>query len=68
MKAIGTIYKPATPSYRVTGLTNGNTYWFAATSISAFGTESDLYNQPCLNYSFDSMKGGAVYVKHSTKG
>jgi hypothetical protein len=39
---------PATPSYLVTGLTDGNTYWFAATSISAFGTESDLSNQTCI--------------------
>ena len=39
---------PATPSYLVTGLRDGNTYWFAATSISAFGTESDLSNQTCI--------------------
>jgi len=39
---------PATPSYLVTGLTDSNTYWFAATSISAFGTESDLFNQTCI--------------------
>jgi fibronectin type 3 domain-containing protein len=39
---------PATPSYLVSGLTDGNTYWFAATSISASGTESDLSNQTCI--------------------
>jgi hypothetical protein len=39
---------PATPSYLATGLTDGNTYWFAATSISTSGTESALSNQTCI--------------------
>ena len=39
---------PATPSYLVTGLTDGNTYWFASTSIFASGTESDPSNQTCI--------------------
>jgi fibronectin type 3 domain-containing protein len=39
---------PSSPSYLATGLTDGNTYWFAATSISASGTESDLSNQTCI--------------------
>ena len=39
---------PAAPSYLATGLTDGNTYWFAATSISASGTESDFSNQTCI--------------------
>jgi hypothetical protein len=39
---------PAHPSYRMTGLADGNTYWFAATSILASGTESDLSNQTCI--------------------
>jgi hypothetical protein len=39
---------PATPSYLVTGLTDGNTYWFSATSISASGAESDLSSQTCI--------------------
>jgi hypothetical protein len=39
---------PANPSYLVTGLTDGNTYWFAATSISASGTESSLSNETCI--------------------
>jgi len=39
---------PTTPSYLVTGLTDGNTYWFAATSISASDTESDFSNQTCI--------------------
>jgi fibronectin type 3 domain-containing protein len=39
---------PSTPSYLATGLADGNTYWFAATSISASGTESDLSNQTCI--------------------
>jgi hypothetical protein len=39
---------PATPSYLVTGLRDGNTYWFAATSITSSGTESNLSNQTCI--------------------
>ena len=39
---------PANPSYLVTGLTDGDTYWFAATSITSSGTESNLSNQTCI--------------------
>lgn len=39
---------PAHPSYRVTGLNEGNTYWFAATGISASNIESDLSSQTCV--------------------
>jgi len=39
---------PANPSYMVTGLTDGDTYWFAATSITSSGTESNLSNQTCI--------------------
>jgi fibronectin type 3 domain-containing protein len=39
---------PTAPSYRVVGLVDGNTYWFAATSISASSTESDFSNQTCI--------------------
>jgi hypothetical protein len=40
---------PANPSYLVAGLTDGNTYWFGATSISSSGTESTLSNQTCIS-------------------
>jgi hypothetical protein len=39
---------PARPSYRVTGLEDGSTYWFAATSISSPHDESDLHDQTCI--------------------
>lgn len=39
---------PTHPSYRVVGLGDGNSYWFAATSISAASTESDFFNQTCI--------------------
>jgi hypothetical protein len=39
---------PARPSYRVTGLNEGNTYWFAASGISASNVESDLSSQTCV--------------------
>jgi hypothetical protein len=39
---------PAHPSYLATGLTDGNSYWFAATSITSSGTESNLSNQTCI--------------------
>ena len=39
---------PAQPSYLAAGLTDGNTYWFAATSISVSGAESDLSDQTCV--------------------
>jgi fibronectin type 3 domain-containing protein len=39
---------PTNPSYMVTGLSEGNTYRFAATTISAAGTESDFSSQTCI--------------------
>jgi len=39
---------PATPSYILTGLADGTTYWFAVTSISASGSESNHSNQTCI--------------------
>jgi hypothetical protein len=39
---------PAAPSYLVTGLRDGNSYWFAATSITSSGTESNLSDQTCI--------------------
>jgi len=39
---------PARPSYRVTGLSDGNTYWFAATAITASNVESDFSNETCV--------------------
>lgn len=39
---------PAHPSYRITGLGEGVTFWFAATSITGAGTESDLSDKTCI--------------------
>jgi len=39
---------PSNPSYLITGLMDGNTYWFAATSITSSGNESNLSNQTCI--------------------
>jgi fibronectin type 3 domain-containing protein len=39
---------PAHPSYRVTGLGDGATFWFAVTAISASDSESDFANQTCI--------------------
>lgn len=39
---------PANPSYLVTGLNDGNTYWFAATTILSTSAESDLFDQTCI--------------------
>lgn len=39
---------PAQPSYRITGLNAGDTYWFAATAISASNVESELSSQTCV--------------------
>jgi hypothetical protein len=39
---------PAHPSYRVTGLGDGATFWFAATAISVSDSESDFSNQTCI--------------------
>jgi len=40
---------PNKPSYLFTGLTDGNTYWFAVTLIYVSGAESELFNQTCIN-------------------
>jgi fibronectin type 3 domain-containing protein len=39
---------PVHPSYLVTGLTDGTTYRFAASTVSASGMEGDLSNQTCV--------------------
>ena len=39
---------PGNPSYLVTGLTDGNTYWFAVTAISGSGAESEFFDQTCI--------------------
>lgn len=39
---------PTHPSHMVIGLGAGNRYWFAATSISASGTESNFSNETCI--------------------
>jgi hypothetical protein len=39
---------PSSPSYLATGLEDGNSYWFAATSITSSGTESDHSDQTCI--------------------
>ena len=39
---------PTHPSHMVIGLGAGQRYWFAATSLSASGTESDFSNETCI--------------------
>lgn len=39
---------PSHPSYLVTGLQSGFTYHFAASAVSASGTEGDPSNQTCI--------------------
>jgi hypothetical protein len=60
---------PATPSYLVTGLEDGNSYWFAATSITSSGTESSLSNQTCITVNGqivectdDDENGATVFI------
>ncbi len=60
---------PARPSYRVTGLNEGNTYWFAASGISASNVESDLSSQTCVTVNGQAVEcpdeddeGGATIV------
>jgi hypothetical protein len=45
---VGDLDNPTHPSYMVIGLGGGKRYWFAATSISASGTESDFSNETCI--------------------
>jgi fibronectin type 3 domain-containing protein len=45
---VGDLDNPTHPSYMVIGLGDGQRYWFAATSISASGTESDFSNETCI--------------------
>jgi hypothetical protein len=47
---------PAHPSYRVTGLNDGRTYWFAATAISASNVESDLFSQTCVTVNGEAVE------------
>jgi len=60
---------PATPSYLVTGLSDGNRYWFAATSITSSGAESSLSDQTCITVNGqivectdDDEDGATVYI------
>jgi hypothetical protein len=60
---------PANPAYRVAGLADGSTYWFATTSVGISGTESDLSNQTCITVNGqivectdDDENGTTVYV------
>jgi hypothetical protein len=39
---------PNKPSYVFSGLTDGNTYWFAVTFIDDSGDESELFHQTCI--------------------
>lgn len=39
---------PANPSFLVTGLAGGGTFWFATTAITASGGESGVSNQTCI--------------------
>jgi hypothetical protein len=60
---------PARPTYWVTGLVEGNTYWFAASSITSSGTESELANQTCITVNGQIVEctdnnenGSTVYI------
>jgi len=63
---------PNKPSYLFTGLTDGNTYWFAVTLIYVSGAESELFNQTCIkvngqiedcnNDDDNDDKGTTVYI------
>jgi hypothetical protein len=60
---------PARPSYLVTGLGDGKTYWFAATAISASNAESDFSNQTCITVNGQVVEctdndedGATVYI------
>jgi hypothetical protein len=60
---------PANPSYLVAGLTDGNRYWFGASSISSSGIESTLSNQTCitvngqvLECTDDNENGTTVFI------
>jgi hypothetical protein len=45
---VGDLDNSTRPSHMVIGLGAGKRYWFAATSISASGTESDFSNETCI--------------------
>lgn len=60
---------PARPSYPVTGLGEGGTFWFAEAAISASGTESDLSSETCITVNGQAVEctdrdknGGAIIV------
>jgi hypothetical protein len=60
---------PNKPSYLITGLLNGRTYWFAATFIFISGDESELSSKTCITvndeieYCIDADDDGAtVYI------
>ncbi|MCU0560967.1 MAG: hypothetical protein MUD16_12345 [Desulfobacterales bacterium] len=47
---------PARPSYLMTGLNDGATYWFAATAILSTGAESELFGQTCITVDGDVLQ------------
>jgi hypothetical protein len=60
---------PASPSYLVSGLGDGGTFWLAATAISASDTESDLSSETCITVNGQAVEctgrnknGGAIIV------
>jgi hypothetical protein len=60
---------PAHPTYWITGLAEGSAYWFAASSISDSGTESELANQTCITVNGEIVEctdnnenGSTVYI------
>lgn len=61
---------PTNPSYLVTGLAGGGTFWFATTAITASGRESGFSNQTCVTVNGqvvectddDDDDGASVYI------
>ncbi len=58
---------PARPSYLVTGLGEGNSYWFAAPAISASNAGSDISNETCVTVNGQAVEcpdedGAAIIV------
>ena len=60
---------PNKPSYLITGLTDGNTYWFATTFIFVSGDESELSSKTCITVNGeieectdDDNDGTTVYI------
>jgi hypothetical protein len=66
--AVEDLDDPARPSYRVTGLADGGTYWFAVSAFSGASTESDFFSQTCISVNgqvfecIDSDESGATVI------